>query len=120
MSLAEALAKAGPQRTEIKLTLLESPEPMSAPVFTLTVPADPSFRSIACEVVGRYVDLVGGSEPERAAFESAFVKAVDDLVGSGDVDVELSCLAQPPGFEIRLRCGGRSAVVSHPVPASQR
>ena len=92
---------------------------MSAPVFTLSVPTEPSYRAIACEVVTRYVDLVGGTEHERAAFESAFVKAVDGLIRPGDMDVEISCLSQPAGFEIRLRCGGRSAVVSHPVPASK-
>ncbi len=88
--------------------------------FTLRVPADPRFRPLAHEVVGRYVEIVGGSEAEREAFTSALIEAVDRLADtSGDV-LELTCRVRPSGFDVAITCGGRHAVVQHPLPAAKR
>lgn len=92
---------------------------MTPPVFTLHVPADPEFRSIASEMVGRYVDIVGGSESDRVAFEAALTKAVDTMCPNGSGDVELSCVPSGAGFEIRLSCNGKSSVVRHPLAAEK-
>ena len=88
---------------------------MSEPVFTLCVPADPGYRSIAAEVVARYVDLAGGTEEERRALESAFTKAIDAIADASQADVEVTCVSEPSGFELTLRCDGRSAIVRHSV-----
>ena len=90
---------------------------MTSPVFTLHVPADPEFRSIASEMIGRYVDIVGGSESDRVAFEAALTKAVDAMCTNGHGEVELSCVPLASGFEIRLSCNGRTSVLRHPLTA---
>jgi hypothetical protein len=92
---------------------------MPYPVFTLHVPADPAYRTIACEVAARYVDLAGGTEAQRTAFQALLASKVDELAGGHDADVELSCVADPPGFAVTLTCGGQSAVIRHPVPAEK-
>lgn len=92
---------------------------MPFPVFTLQVPAEPPYRSIACEVTARYVDIAGGTETQRAAFQAALTRAVDELVGDRGGDVEVSCTADPPGFEVTLKHAGRSASVRHPQPTEK-
>jgi len=93
---------------------------MPYPVFTLQVPADATYQTIACEVASRYVDLAGGSETQRTAFHDLLTKTVVELTGGRAEDVEMSCMADPPGFFITLKCGGRSTIVRHPVPADKR
>lgn len=92
---------------------------MTSPVFTLHVPADPGFRSIASEMIGRYVGIVGGSESDRVAFEAALTKAVDTMCTSASGEVELSCVPFESGFEITLTCNGRTTVVRHPLTAGK-
>ena len=89
-------------------------------VFTLRVPADPRFRGLANDVVGRYVDLAGIPETERDALTTALTGALDGL-GAGPTEaIDLACTARPAGFDITVRCGARSAVVHHPQPAAKR
>jgi hypothetical protein len=88
---------------------------MSSPAFTLHVPSQPPFRSLACDVVSRYIDLGGGTEAERSAFAATLATAIDALVGDSNADLELSCVAGSSGFEIRLRSGSQSSVVHHPL-----
>lgn len=92
---------------------------MTSPVFTLHVPADPEFRSIASEMIGRYVDIVGGTESDRVAFEAALSQAVATMCPNGHGDVEFSCVPLGAGFEIRLSCNGRSSVLRHPLTAEK-
>ena len=91
-----------------------------SPAFTLRVPADPRFRSLAHEVVGRYVEIAGGSEADRDAFIRAIIEAVERLDGAASDVLDLVCHARPSAFEVTIRCGGREAVVHHPLPAAKR
>ena len=93
---------------------------MTSPVFTLHVPADPEFRSIASEMIGRYVDIAGGTESDRLAFEAALTKTVDAMCTNANGDVELSCVPLATGFEIRLTCNGQTSVLRHPLTAEKR
>ena len=89
-------------------------------VFTLRVPADPRFRGLANDVVARYVDLAGIPETDRDSLAAALAVALDGL-GAGPTEaIDLACTARPAGFDITVRCGGRSAVVHHPQPAAKR
>jgi hypothetical protein len=90
---------------------------MSPPAFSLRVPAKSPFKALASDVVGRYVELRGGSESERAAFVEIFEQALDRVADGADADVEVSCVAVPSGFDVALRCAGRSVVVHHPLSA---
>jgi hypothetical protein len=85
--------------------------------FTLRVPADPQFRSLANDVVARYVELAGGSDVERSAFVAAVSDAVKGM--SGDM-VELVCTTGSSGVDITVRAGGRQVAVHHPLPAGKR
>ena len=88
--------------------------------FTLRVPADPPFRGLTNEVVAKYVELAGVPAAEREAVASAVATALDGL-NAGPADaIQLSCTSKPAGFDITVRCGGRSAVVHHPHPAAKR
>jgi hypothetical protein len=93
---------------------------MSSPsVFTLRVPADPQFRGLANDVVARYVELAGLPDGEREAVATAVAAAVDGLGAASAEIIDLSCTARPAGFDITVRCGGRSAVVRHPQPTAK-
>jgi xanthine/CO dehydrogenase XdhC/CoxF family maturation factor len=92
---------------------------MPYPVFTLHVPADPTYRTIACEMASRYVDMTGGTETQREAFHALLTKTLDELTGGREEDVEFLCVADPPGFAVTLKCGGQSAVIRHPVHAEK-
>jgi hypothetical protein len=91
-----------------------------SPAFTLRVPADPRFRSLAPEVVGRYVEIAGGSEADRDAFTRAVDDAVERLAAAPADALDLVCNATPSAFEVTIRCSGREAVVQHPLPAGKR
>ena len=89
-------------------------------VFTLRVPADPQFRGLANDVVARYVEIAGIPDAERDAVSSALVAAIDGLGVAPAEVVDLVCTTKPGGFDLTVRCGGRSAVVHHPQPAAKR
>jgi hypothetical protein len=86
---------------------------MASPEFTLRVPARAPFLTLACDVVGRFIDLRGGSEADRAAVASALLDAMETLVAGRDADIDLSCTAGPSGLAITLQSGGGSTVVRH-------
>ena len=89
-------------------------------VFTLRVPADPQFRGLADDVVARYVEIAGIPGAERDAVASALAAALDGLHPAPAEAVDLVCTTKPGGFDLTVRCGGRSAVVHHPQPAAKR
>ena len=93
---------------------------MSSPVFTLRVPADPQFRGLANDVVARYVELAGLPDAERETVATALAAAVDGLGAAPAETIDLACTVRPAGFDITVRCGGRSVVVHHPQPAAKR
>ena len=91
-----------------------------ASVFTLQVPADARFLGLANDVVARYVDLAGIPETDRETLAAALTAALDGLSAAPTEAIDLACTATPAGFDITVRCGGRSAVVHHPQPAAKR
>ena len=93
---------------------------MSVPAFSLRVPADAAFRGLAGEVVGRYVELSGGSAAERDAVAAALNGAIDELAAAPGEAVELECRVGASGLEVDVRSGGRSTAVHHPRPAEKR
>jgi hypothetical protein len=93
---------------------------MSAPAFTLRVPADPAFRGLAVDVVGRYVEISGGSAAEREAVAEALTRALDGLAGGPGDAIDLTCTPGALGLDVSVRCGARSAAMHHPRPAEKR
>lgn len=93
---------------------------MSEPAFTLHVPVDSAFRELAAAVVGRYVELVGGSPAERDHVTAALARAIDGLAGRPGEAIDLECTQGASGVDVAVRCGDRSAAVHHPGPAARR
>jgi predicted transcriptional regulator len=89
-------------------------------VFTLRVPADAQFRGLANDVVARYVELAGLPNGERETVAAAVAAALEGLAAAPAEAIDLACTARPAGFDITVRCGGRSTVVHHPQPAAKR
>jgi hypothetical protein len=71
-------------------------------------------------VVARYVELAGLPNAERETVAAAVAAAVEGLGASPAEAIDLDCTTRPAGFDITVRCGGRSAVVHHPQPAARR
>jgi hypothetical protein len=90
---------------------------MSGDAFRLRVAAGPEFRDLANGVVDRYIELSGGTAAERGAFAAALTEAIDGLVTGTDEAIDLVCTTRPSGFDMTVRCGSRSVVVRHPLPA---
>jgi hypothetical protein len=84
------------------------------------VPADSQFRGLVNDVVARYVELAGVTDAERDSVASALAEAIDGLGAAPAETVDLVCTTRPAGFDITVRCGGRSAVVHHPQTAAKR
>jgi hypothetical protein len=87
--------------------------------FTISLPAEPTFRQLAAEVAGKYVELVGGSAADAATLAASIGAEIDKLVdGSRSTgDVELVFESDATGIGVTVRCAGRSAVVKRPIPA---
>jgi hypothetical protein len=87
--------------------------------FTISLPAEPRFRDLASGVAGKYVELVGGSAADAEALASSVIGGIEDLAGEDGPtsDVRLVFESTPAGVDVTLHCHGRSAVVSHPLPA---
>lgn len=83
---------------------------------TLLVPADPRFRDVAPEVVGRYVVAVGGTEAQAATMAERVGQAVTDI-GSGDAQVAVDMRTAAGAAQVTVRCQGRSSVVTVPAGA---
>jgi hypothetical protein len=100
---------------------------MTDPV-TLVLPADARFRGLAPDVGGRYVVAAGGSEADAGVVAEALKTAIDSLTAGAadDAGVELNFRtpagpngAPEAGIEITVKCDGKSAVVTHPLPATK-
>jgi hypothetical protein len=75
---------------------------------------------MAQEVVGRYVELSGGSAAEREAAVRAVTAALDDIAGAPGEPLEIAGAPHPSGVDVTLQCGRRALVVHHPLPAARR
>lgn len=94
---------------------------MADPV-NLIVPADERFRGLAPEVGGRYVVASGGSEADATALAGALTEAIGALTAgplADDAGLELDFRSPGSAVEITVRCGGKSSVVTHPLPAAR-
>ena len=94
---------------------------MADPV-NLIVPADERFRNLAPEVGGRYVVAAGGSEADASALVGVLTDAIDALTAGAladDAGLELDFRSPGSAVEITVRCGGKSSVVTHPLPAAR-
>jgi len=94
---------------------------MADPV-SLIVPADERFRGLAPEVGGRYVVAAGGSEADASALVGALTEAIGVLTNgtvAPDAGLELDFRSPGSAVEITVRCGDKSSVVTHPLPAAR-
>jgi anti-sigma regulatory factor (Ser/Thr protein kinase) len=89
-----------------------------ADAFTISVPTDARYRVLASEIAGKYVELVGGTAADGTALATAVAEALDRAATSSPgEDVVLEFRAGADGVGVTVRHGGRSAIVSHPLPA---
>jgi hypothetical protein len=93
---------------------------MSQP-FTLTVPVDARYRTLAPEVAGRYVEMMGGSAADGQAMAAALTAELDKVADDADegAGVRLSFHPGVGGVQVTVRCGSHSSVVTHPLPAAK-
>lgn len=93
---------------------------MSDPV-NLLVPTDERFRAIGPELAGKYCLAQGGSETDAASVTEAVTQAFNDVSSQAGADSNVAMdLRTPDGHvEVALSCGGRSSLVSYPLPASK-
>ena len=86
---------------------------------TLLVPVEASYRVLAPEVAHKYLEVAGGSSSDADALSLSLTTALATLTegASADAGVTLDMTVAAGAVEIRIRCGDRSAVVTHPLPA---
>ena len=90
--------------------------------FALQVPLDPTYRGLGAEIAAKYAEVLGAAPAEAQALAASVDEAMN-TVGDGasaDADVALEFVAVATGIEVRVRCGDRSTVVTHPLPAQKR
>jgi hypothetical protein len=89
--------------------------------FTLSVPVDPRYRGLAMEIAGKYAEMAGGSAADgtglAGALEDALAQVIDGAGPGAHVDV--SFRPTSAAIDVHVRCGPRSAVVRHPLPAQK-
>ncbi len=92
---------------------------MADPV-SLLVPVAAQFREVGPELAGKYYTAIGGRETEAPSVVAAVARAIDALAsGAGATDQMALNFAAPNGqLEVTVRCGGRTSVVTHPMPAN--
>ncbi|HET9373087.1 MAG TPA: hypothetical protein VFO19_22650 [Vicinamibacterales bacterium] len=89
-----------------------------ADAFTMSVPTDARYRVLASEIAGKFVELVGGTSADGAALGSTVGEALDRAATESPADdVVLEFRADADGVGVTVRHAGRSAVVTHPLPA---
>jgi hypothetical protein len=90
--------------------------------FTMRLPLDGRFQSIGTDIARKYAELAGGAAPDAEELARSLSQAVASLSAgvSPDESVDFGFVAGAQGLEITLRCAGRSAVVTHSMPAPKR
>ena len=89
--------------------------------FSLIVPADRSFESLAPELATRYAELAGGSPAEAQAAGAALREALS-RVSAGAVPGEHAKLAFRPeasGVHVELSCAGKTETISVTIPVAK-
>jgi hypothetical protein len=90
--------------------------------FSLSVPLDSNYRAIAPDVAGKYAELLGGGPNDSEGLAAAVSGALDSLAAGAKpgAHVDLTFRRDPEGISIEVRCGDRSSVVKHLLPAAKR
>ena len=90
--------------------------------FSLSVPLDPDYRVLAPDIAAKYAELLGGGPNDAEGLAAAIAGALDDLAGGAKpgAHVDLQFRRDPDGVHIEVRCGDRSSVVKHLLPAAKR
>jgi len=90
--------------------------------FTLVVPIDPSFRSLAPDVATRYTELVGGSATDGQAVGAAVLAALERIAEHSVVGahVDLAFRPEAGGVHVELSCDGQRESISVTIPVPKR
>jgi hypothetical protein len=84
---------------------------MALPAFTLRLPADAPFRSLAGAVAGRLLEGRGVDAATCGTFAESLSRTVGDLAGeAGAVDLEF--VPGPDALEVIVKAGGRRRTVT--------
>jgi len=94
---------------------------MSLP-FTMSVPLDARYRSLAPAVAGKYAELLGAAPADAEGLMAALTKTLDGLAGSAGADAHADLVFHRAvdGVQIDVHCAGRSTVLKHLLPATRR
>jgi hypothetical protein len=86
---------------------------------TLLVPVDATYRVLAPDVARKFLEIAGGPAGDADALAESLAAALTRLTegAAAGAGVSLDMGVDAGSVEIRLRCGDRSAVVTHPLPA---
>jgi len=90
--------------------------------FSLSVPLDSNLRRLAPDIAAKYAELLGGGPADAEGLAAALTGALDSLaaVAKPEANVDLKFRREPDGIHIEVRCGDRSSVVKHLLPAAKR
>ena len=90
--------------------------------FSLVVPIDPGFRSLAPEIATRYTELVGGSAADGQAVGAAVLGALERLAEGAAVGehVDLAFRPDDGAVHVELSCAGQSESLNLTIPVAKR
>lgn len=82
--------------------------------FTLVIPADPRFHSMASDVAGRLAELTGGS---AAALSAEITKALGAVTAGAEAadHVRMSFRKADGTIGVDVSCGSRSTTITSPL-----
>ena len=90
--------------------------------FSLLVPLDTPYRSLATDLAGRYVELSGGSAETAAALAGAVSAALERLAAGAEphAPVGLAFTPEGRGIRVELSCSGRRESLDVTLPVAKR
>ncbi len=88
---------------------------MSSVVFTLQVPAEAPFRSLASEVAARYLEISGGTAPAVSTMAGEVARLADAMATDGAEDLNLAFSRRPGIIEVALSTGADTRRCTAPV-----
>jgi hypothetical protein len=88
--------------------------------FTLHIPLEPEYRSLAPDVAGRYAELLGASPADAAALAGAIASAVDRLGYEPGAHADLAFRPEAGGVHVELSANGRRETVTVPISVARR
>jgi hypothetical protein len=90
-----------------------------ADVVTLLVPLEEAYRALGPEMAKKYLELSGGSAKDADALAAALNAALAEVAGGAppNADVAIEFEHEAGGIDVHVKCGGRTTVVSQPLPA---